>query len=196
MMKVLILITSFFLSLFGVSDNRRHIISLSNIKYERGGTHIEERMNVAGCFVSDSLWIPHSLVFYPDGTVIHWSPNDGRVTYNWQFNGVYTLTGDTIIANIYSSVDIPPRAWELESYKFVIRNRNTIEQIIQERHSRTGKDDYLFKPNYQTQVFHFVPTTHLPIPSIKWKKKKWLWKSEEEWLQFLKEHKLDKKLKK
>ena len=32
----------------------------------------------------------------------------------------------------------------------------------------------------------------MPEPSIKWKKK-WLWRSEEEWQQFMKEHKAAKK---
>ena len=175
-MTKFILIVCFFKWLFGITSNQKYIISRSDIKYREGGTRIDTLINVDGYYHGSDMI--DNIIFYRDGTFAH-NVNIkkdsilGTIKYLFipDGGGVYTVSNDTIIAHVYM-VTGTYRYWHMSEYKYVVRERDRIEQISRELIGPSRKQSELLQ---ERQGYIFCYADSIPLSGKKWKEKEWLW---------------------
>ena len=158
------------------------------------------RFRVDGCYIIGSVERMDSTcvggyVFYPDGICADFGfdkakRDNGRIDFGNSLSfgntledilypqkwpgmvGVYEIRKDTVYCEMYRWMDLLHISSECWGYKFAIKDSCTLES--NRMHDRNG--DY---------NFHFVPCTNIVYPRAKFiKDRKWMWKTEEDWLKY------------
>ena len=153
------------------------------------------RFRVDGCYIHGAVGRMDSThvggyVFYPDGICAEFGfdkvkRDNGRIDFGnslskeilypkeWQsMMGVYEIRNDTVYCEMYRWMDLLHISSELWVFKFAIKDSCTLES----NKCHDGNGDY---------NFHFVPCTNIVYPRAKFiKDRKWMWKTEEDWLKY------------
>ena len=177
-----------------------------DLKFSNICTNINEILCIHG-YYKDTIEDSRVLVFYEDGTFgkfwinedsinipnIHLNNNilqDGQKRFP---GGCYRCNGDTIECNYY---DYVMGFWYMEKFKYIIINSKTIKLVEWQRYSMDP--EWACKTNNYLP-YHFVPARSLPdSDDADSKRKKWLWKSEDDWRAYkerMKQKKKGRKLK-
>lgn len=157
------------------------------------------RFRVDGCYIGnvENLDSVHGwgYVFYPDGICVDFcfdenKKNNGRIDFanslekkniyprQWHssFMGVYEVRNDTIYCEMYRWGDLLHISTQLWGYKFAIKDSCTLES---DKHGG--------------RKFHLVPCENMLYPRTKFvKDRKWIWKTNEDWLKYKKSKKKKK----
>ena len=160
----------------------------------------------------------NGICFFDDGTFVYFDVLNPELHKRdkdiiWlKHSGVYTLCHDTIIVESFNRFDFPknlfkglnvraPDLWRLK-----IIDRNTLENI--DEYDLIDKAYYnapLIRsfgkfidviPIDDRTVYHFSDSYIFPTSDIKMKKKYWLWANEEDWKEWMRHWKEQKKIKK
>lgn len=170
-------------------------------------TRIEEKLNINGYYYakeSNSIFI-----LYKDQTCISYyfknelsdlkglplrdlgllvSRKPGNLALWNKYNGIYTISGDTLTIDFYERNNIMYiQTWlEFCTDKFEILDKNTLRLF-----QRIDEDGKEFNGDVE---YKFTPLKIVPDPyNNDLKKKKWMWKYKEDWDAYKKELKQHKK---
>ena len=161
------------------------------------------RLRIDGCYMactkgeidSDSVCRSGGFVFYPDGLCADFGlsivkDDNGIIDFEkgltkdflfypkqwYGLMGVYEVRNDTVYCDMYRWMDLLHIGTECEKYKFAIKDSCTLES----NRAGNGKD----------YNWHFVPCTNIVRPREKFiKDRKWMWKTEDDWLKYKKSKK-------
>ena len=138
---------------------------------------------------SDTVYGSAGFVFYPDGICadlgLHFVMDNGIVDFEkslgrdiiypkqWHvMMGVYEVRNGIVYCDMYRWADLLHISTSYEKYEFVIKDSCTLE--CNRTMSRMGDFNW-----------HFVPCTNIVHPREKFiKDRKWMWKTEEDWLKY------------
>lgn len=173
--------------------------SHSTVKFKfNNSTGIKDKLNINGYFVEykedgDVRTIDeyHKLTFWEDGSLGHLQSKQSFFNgficdigdfyvINGYKNGVYTLQGDTIVADIFS---FEPYIGGKMLYKckFEIIDRNHLRMFYIEEFLK-GK---LTCSSTDVNDFYvFVACDDIPPSDVYMKKKKWMWESEADYIMY------------
>ena len=184
----------------------------ANVKYSAHGVNLENKIRLDGIFISDDSC--DAFVFFPDGgcselhlktelptyheTFIHLEKikenmKEGLPRYlykkekwGWSF-GVFEERHDTIKAQFYTDAFVFfVNQWNyVRNVSLVIRDEKRLDLISDE--------GFRLISNRKSSTFHFVACSNMPTSDAKIKRKKWLWKSEDDWRAYKERTKQKKK---
>lgn len=174
-------------------------------------TNISEYIDINGYYTSTSSYHKNRLghygiFFFDDGTLgdfytprtLHpyinkyekWKKSililDKDSTFG--YGGYYTICGDTLVADIYTSGQISCGLGR-SYYKIIDRNHLHLYmfQLIY------GKGECYYYP--RDIIYEFVPMDSLPDPSnVRIKRKKWMWENKNDWKDYKKKMKERRKM--
>ena len=168
----------------------------NHLTYGEENAH-QGRFPIDGCYICGSVERMDSVsvggyVFYPDGICAEFGfdkakRDNGRIDFGnslslskdilypkrwYGMRGVYEVRNDTVYCEMYHWTDLLHINTECEVCKFAIKDSCTLESNRQ----CDKNHDY---------NFHFVPCTNIVYPRAKFiKDRKWMWKTEEDWLKY------------
>lgn len=179
---------------------------------ENMDTHIDSLINIDGYYAGiaeDSTYIKYTNppFFYRDGEFgklylddeyLYLKKRDIDITGKYSFcSGAYTIKGDTIIADEYTTMMWSNWLWY--KYKFVVIDRNTLPLIEASYGYSSDNAPENIKKNIKKkkeiekirvwkvdQIYKFVPVKGLPKSDLWIKRKKWMWENKEEWKRYKK----------
>ena len=158
-------------------------------------TKIEEKLNINGYYYSEES--NSIFILYKDQACISYyfknelsdlrgipvenlgllvSKKPGNIALWNKYNGIYTISGDTLTIDFYEKNNIIYIHTWLEFYtdKFKIIDRNTLRLF-----QRINEDGEILNGDFE---YKFVPLEYLPDPyNNDLKKKKWMWRYKEDW---------------
>lgn len=166
--------------IFGVGNNRKRVIELSDIKLTGAPTEIRSFMDIDGYYsnMADGSDPCMKIMFWEDGTFAYGmcfiTDNSGHVAeLRTSEYGAYKIYGDTIEANFYGDYSYL-HMWHIHKVKYVILDRNHIRLIYW-----GYQEDGMIKSKVLThEDFEFIPLDTIPPADNEWniwRKYDWLW---------------------
>lgn len=171
------------------NEGRRYIESVSSIKWPNDQSGIDSIISIDGFFCpkSEYGYLYDRWSFYDEGSVLvysgwrngPWAVDSLDIKEDWSRKGIYTISKDTLIANMYSRVELGQ--WELSTYKFLIINKDML--FLLDRKVKRQNIEYNWS-GCIAYIFH--RRTSKPKPKHYLKCIKWLWKDQEAWSEWMK----------
>ena len=188
-------------------------------KYDVTETGLDQLINLHGIFVPDNP-LHNSLLFFNDGSVGYVFvdiPDTAKTNFDlksrvnycsglgyhkvdslWANGYSYCIKNDTIIVNECTRLE---GVWNYYQRKYLVVNKDTLCRIEGSYFCKKPENIRTWK---ESTLYHFVPTaTLLDKDGMITKRKKWLWRNEEDWKEYMqrmkqkrKENKQQKKLNK
>jgi len=210
-MRYLILFISLLVS-GSCSTLPKEVIRKSTIKLEGKNTNIRDWIEIDGYYISPLDTAIHynnqdrryfgSMMFFEDGTWVSFNfytelfedrykiqQNMSKYIVGWKNGklvnwgdvwGVYRIENDTITVLSY---DIKPFTQYYSEYKYIVIDKKTIQRIYYQSLQKTDKKDNPWI--YGSNPAIFTPADSLPSSDCWLKKKKWIWRNESDWKNYM-----------
>lgn len=212
MKQIVLSIIIIFTVLITACSDKTYMLSFADIKYSNEDKDIQN-VSIDGFYLltksdRDSVSMKHICVFYKDGTFVSSflkTPFDlksvnqkerignfnnllfkwGKDSCKWENNhGLYQVRHDTLCVTRY---DRYYWYYNIIKYKFKIIDSRKLLLFSIETPSLTPQNAHIF---YCNDEYVFIPADSLPVPdNHQLKKKKWFWKNEAEWEEYMREYK-------
>ena len=188
-----------FLQITVSCTSQKYVSSQSTIKLEGHNTNIREVLDIDGYYKNYNFGCSNAM-FFADGTYVRyfyfkegateeqirtnmvewikWPEKMGRM---W---GVYRIEDNVLIGQGYDKGFFYGISMFEERYTIV--DRTTLKQIYWKR---KNKEDEKF-PDYDPWLnydfsYHFIPADSLPNSDCWLKEKKWIWRNEQDWKDYM-----------
>ena len=196
-----------FMFTFSSCISQRYLISHSTIKFERTNTNIRNFMDIDG-YHRNYDYGGSNAMFFEDGTYVkYFSFKEGATEANISINmvkwmkwindwglywGVYRIESDTLICHYYDKGSIF-RIISFNEERYKIINRTTLIRIYWRDRSKEGDKEYSKKRHDPwlkgVFLYHFKPANNLPSSDCWLKEKKWIWRYEQDWRNYMEKKK-------
>ncbi|MBR4238948.1 MAG: hypothetical protein IKQ03_06005 [Prevotella sp.] len=186
----------------------------TNVKFVYSSHAHENRFRTDGYYVCESdtctglygiclfypdggfIGIPNSMIRYYqketiDGLFKKHGYSEKKRRWNWEY-GVYSLKNDTIVAHQYYPYYIFAKPfyfyWMMSRSKWVAVDDKTLMLCA---YDDFVADKYHYSPSIRNVLtspvrFRFVQSNIIPSSKMRYKKKKWMWERENDWLEYMK----------
>ena len=185
-------------------SSKKYLITQSTIKLEGKNTNIRDFLEIDGCFRNDDFGGSYAM-FFEDGIYVKYigfkeGATEDSIRTNmvkwikWINNiglyfGVYRIEGDILIGHSYDRGSIfRDISFGEERYKIV--NRTTLKQIYWKSRDKIYEKDYQYDPWIKYDFsYHFLPANNLPSSDCWLMEKKWIWRYEQDWRNYMEKKK-------
>ena len=221
-MKIQIIVVVFLLSTISCVSQKREMISKSTIKLEGRNTNIRDLIEINGYYQRmDSTGSASYRMFFEDGTyvalfwfkegvtedmkrenlsqaIVSWKQK-GQVRWGIRW-GVYKIEKDTIIGQFFQvGTFLGGGWWKCEEQKYEIIDKRTLKLVYSKSlfkdDERYDMNKYPYEISKKNYVYEFVPADSLPSSDCWLKEKKWIWRNESDWKDYMEKIKQEKKKK-
>ena len=154
--------------LVGCRTGHDFVAGDSTIKYTGRDADLSATINTRGYFQRDTAECSRFYLF-DDGTYV--APG---------YNGLAEIRGDTLIVEAYNR---QWTQWNMQSKKFVISSPDSLRLVSCVIPKKQGNDTLSLAGEVS---YHFVPSSHMELPSFNLPAEKWLWESDskrKDWLE-------------
>lgn len=201
------------ISCFSCVTHKKEVIAKSTIKIEGNSTNIGKSINSNGFYYYPNFEKNENLIFFDDGSMIKFysrKPTDIKqqavklsdyayyMTKNGKEEligerGVYTIKHDTIIVRLYQPSSLLV-AWTLHEERYIVINRESIKRIYVKDLLKVSEDYYkTHSPWKDGATMKFTSADSIPSSDNWLKEKKWIWRNETDWKEYMERIKQDTK---